>query len=824
MGNYLIKEATLTSLADNIRRIKNLSGTMSAEDMITHLDLVETRTSSDLTASGATVTVPVGYYYNQATKTIASGSAPNPTISVDADGLITASSALTAGYIAAKTLKNTKQLTTKAATTITPTTSEQTAVASGVYTTGAVKVAAMPTATQATPSVSINSSGLITASATQTAGYVAAGTKSGTKQLTTQAAKTVTPSTSEQTAVASGVYTTGAVKVAAMPTVTRASTTLTGTADDTNDTITYTAANNQGTGYVTGANKTATKTVTLTTSGAAVTASDGTVSVSKSVATATQATPSVSIDSTTGKVTATATQSAGYVTAGTKTGELQLTTQAAKTVTPSTSAQTAVAANRYTTGAVTVAAIPSNYKDTSDANATAVDIVSSKTAYVNGSKITGTNPYVKSTTDTAVNTQASLISEASTILANKVAGSGSSADTSDATALPTDLAEGKTAYAKGVKITGTIPENDWFEEYADGVSQSGSRIVLEGLQHAASGPQRQIVNYGARLDIAASEFGNAAAADVMSGKTFTSSSGLKVTGTGALLETEPYPAYEFVLTYNDREAYGWGFTKSTTSGYTDYYESENKGDDAASSAAYCDCYFNVWTPCTVTFSVMNSGEGNFDYGVVGPLDGSISSDNSNASYTFKGVLHSSPVNITFENVGVGQHRVQFKYQKDSSVNNNSDCFRFKLVTAPNTAAVLTDASKELVRSYEHDVDSYNIRSGVEILGVTGTFDNSIDNCTITASGFYGRSFWTKANWSSLIMQMMTEYSSEYTMSNVACGSVFIIEAPNYYFGATQYFDYSDEITLIAAGDGWAVFSAPDTANYSGYVTWTAGAG
>lgn len=71
----------------------------------------------------------------------------------------------------------------------------------------------MPTATQATPSITISSDGKITASATQSAGYVAAGTKSATKQLTTQAAKTVTPTTSNQTAVASGRYTTGAVTV-----------------------------------------------------------------------------------------------------------------------------------------------------------------------------------------------------------------------------------------------------------------------------------------------------------------------------------------------------------------------------------------------------------------------------------------------------------------------------------------------------------------------------------------------------------------------------------------------------------------------------------
>lgn len=96
----------------------------------------------------------------------------------------------------------------------TPSTSEQTIKPdSGYDALSQVTVNAMPTATQATPSISVSSAGLITASATQTAGYVAKGTKSATKQLTVQAAKTVTPSTSDQTAVASGRYTTGAVTV-----------------------------------------------------------------------------------------------------------------------------------------------------------------------------------------------------------------------------------------------------------------------------------------------------------------------------------------------------------------------------------------------------------------------------------------------------------------------------------------------------------------------------------------------------------------------------------------------------------------------------------
>lgn len=102
--------------------------------------------------------------------------------------------------------------------TITPTTSKQTITADSSYDgLSSVTVNAMSTATQATPSITVSSSGLITASATQTAGYVSAGTKSATKQLTTQAAKTITPTKSSQTAVSSGVYTTGAITVGAIP-------------------------------------------------------------------------------------------------------------------------------------------------------------------------------------------------------------------------------------------------------------------------------------------------------------------------------------------------------------------------------------------------------------------------------------------------------------------------------------------------------------------------------------------------------------------------------------------------------------------------------
>lgn len=130
----------------------------------------------------------------------------------------------------------------------------------------------------------------------------------------------------------------------------------------------------------------------LTASGATVTAPAGYYAnaASKAVATATHPNPSASIASATGVVTASHTQGTGYVTGGTTTGTLSLTTQAGKTVTPTESAQTAVASYRWTTGPISVAAISSTYVGSGIPRRSAADLS------INGSSFITVSGYYSS--------------------------------------------------------------------------------------------------------------------------------------------------------------------------------------------------------------------------------------------------------------------------------------------------------------------------------------------------------------------------------------------------------------------------------------------
>nr|DAL06265.1 MAG TPA: tail protein [Caudoviricetes sp.] len=96
---------------------------------------IPSKSANDLTAGGATVTVPAGYYPAQVSKSVATATQATPSVTVDSGGKITATASQAAGYVTAGTKTATKQLTVQAAKTWTPGTSNQT-LASGRYLTG----------------------------------------------------------------------------------------------------------------------------------------------------------------------------------------------------------------------------------------------------------------------------------------------------------------------------------------------------------------------------------------------------------------------------------------------------------------------------------------------------------------------------------------------------------------------------------------------------------------------------------------------------------------------------------------------------------------
>lgn len=133
---------------------KMLSGNTAWANGVKYTGTIASKSSSDLTVSGATVTVPAGNYASNATKSVASGSATAPasisgtsaTVSTGSNTLtlsktVSVTPSVTAGYVSSGTAGNssvslTASVTTKAAATITPGTSNQT-ISSGTYLTGA---------------------------------------------------------------------------------------------------------------------------------------------------------------------------------------------------------------------------------------------------------------------------------------------------------------------------------------------------------------------------------------------------------------------------------------------------------------------------------------------------------------------------------------------------------------------------------------------------------------------------------------------------------------------------------------------------------------
>lgn len=123
----------------------------------------------------------------------------------------------------------------------------------------------------------------------------------------------------------------------------------------------------------------------------------------------------------------------------------------------------------------------------------------------------------------------------------------------------------------------------------------------------------------------------------------------------------------------------YGFALNSNS----YYESKNY--HVSSSYALCKVVFNVSSATTARFDCINSGESNYDYGLISQIDQTLSLSNNDDGSTgtttvlknFKGASSTSVVQVNVS-VPAGEHFVYVKYRKDGSGNSGNDSLQFKV--------------------------------------------------------------------------------------------------------------------------------------------------
>ena len=138
-------------------------------------------------------------------------------------------------------------------------------------------------------------------------------------------------------------------------------------------------------------------------------------------------------------------------------------------------------------------------------------------------------------------------------------------------------------------------------------------------------------------------------------------------------ETGEAPATGYEVTNVEGAQYGFELNSNG------YYESQNAGINSS----YSICKINLISDgsSTLYLDCINSGENNFDYGILSKVDETLSlSYSADSSYfkSFRGLSSTSVQTVNYGVLSAGEHFIYVKYRKDSSVNSGNDSLQFKV--------------------------------------------------------------------------------------------------------------------------------------------------